>query len=203
MATITPNFTDNVSVIAAASLSRGSISRATIDLRTKRGAYIFLGIGRQGTTALTNGVKVLIRRTLNNDSSCHPASVVELLSQITAASSTTVNSDSNSGQAAINVASITGFAADDLVTIEGASQARLEFRRISKTATGILTADRNLENSHTAAQADNVRNKADAWVVWVDGGATYEVIFDYGDDAAGESVTIVSKAQTYDSDTSA
>src|SRR5262245_32186733 len=105
MATIAPTWTDNVSVVAAANLARGSTARATLDLRAKRGAVLHVAIGKQGTTALTNGVRVLIRRTLNNDGTIHPAPVVELTSLIAAASSTTINSDSNSGQPAVNVAS--------------------------------------------------------------------------------------------------
>lgn len=47
-----------------------------------------------------------------------------------------------------------------------------------------------------------MRNKSDAWApIIISGGSLYEVIFDYGDDAAGESVTVQCLAQTYDSDT--
>lgn len=204
MATITPTFTDNVSVIAAANLARGSTTRGTIDLRAKRGAFIFLGIGKQGTTALTNGVNAIVRRTINNDGTIHPAPVAEFVSEIAAASSTTINGDSNSGQAAVNVASESGFAAGDIFCIVDAAftPSRLEFHRVSKVASGVVTADVNLKTSHTAVQADRVVNKASAWVAWVDGGATYEVVFDYGDDSAGEAVTVVAYAQTYDSDSS-
>src|SRR5262249_39639517 len=198
------NWTDNVTVVTAANLARGSTTRATLDLRTKRGAVLLAAIGKQGTTALTNGVKVLIRRTLNNDATIHPAPVVELTSLSAAASSTTVNVDSNSGQASVNVASITGFAAGDIICIVDSAftPTRLEFLRVSKTAGSIITVDANLKISHTAAQADKVINKADAWAVWIDGGAKYEIIFDYGDDGAGEAVTVVCTAQTYDSDSS-
>jgi len=198
--TTTPTWTDNVSVIAAATLARGSTARGTLDLRTKRGAYLFLAIGRGGTAALTNGVSVLVRRTLNNDGAIHPAPVAEFLSQTAAATATTVNSNSNSGQAALNVASSSGFAAGQIICVEGASQARQEFHRVSKVAAGIITLDTNLKTTHTSAQADTVRNVADVWLIWIDGGATFEGIFDYGDDTAGDSVSIVAEAQTYDSD---
>ena len=37
MATTTPSWTDNVSVITASVLARGSVARGTLDLRSKRG----------------------------------------------------------------------------------------------------------------------------------------------------------------------
>lgn len=199
MSTTTPSWSESA-VIAATTLARGSTSRGTLDLRSKRGAYLMMAIGRGGTTALTNGIQVLVRRTINNDATIHPAAVVEFSSQTAAAVSTTVNSDSNSGQAAINVASIGAIVAGDVVCIEGASNARQEFHRISKVAAGILTSDVNLKTTHTSAQGDTVRNKADVWTVWIDGGATYEVVFDYGDDSAGDTASIVATAQVYDSD---
>lgn len=205
MATTTPSWTDNVSVIAAAVLARGSTTRGTLDLRSKHGAYILAKVGRGGTTALTNGVNFICRRVLNNDTAAaggvHPV-MFDFLGSSAAANSTTVNSDSNSGQAALNVASITGFAAGDTICIQdaGGGVTRLEWHRVAKTATGILTLDRNLQYTHTAAQADTVRNKADVFApFWIDGGSLYECIFDYGDDSAGDSATVACHAQTLDS----
>jgi len=197
-----PVWTDNVSVVASATLARGATTSGTIDLRSKRGAYLFVRIGRQGTAALTNGVDCLIRRTINNNGAPFPAAAIPLISQFAAAVSTTcATSDSNAGQKALNVALITGFAAGDTILIGGGT-AREEWARVSKTATGILTLDRNLQFTHTTAQADTVRNKADVFPgYWVDGGAVVEVVFDYGDDGAGDSVTVECLAQTYDSDT--
>lgn len=202
MARARPTWTDNVSVIAAAALALGSTTRGTLDLRTKYGAYLFLRIGRGGTTALTNGVSVLARRLINNDAAggAHPVDI-ELLGSYAAASSTTVASDSASGQATLNVASVSGFVAGDLVCIQdsGGGVTRLEWHRVAKTATGILTLDRPLQYTHTAGQADTVRNKADVFPPqWINGGALYEIVFDYGDDSAGESVTVQALAQTLD-----
>lgn len=203
MSTTTPNWTDAVNVVASATLARGSSTRGTLDVRSKAGAMLKVRIGRQGTTALTNGVVVRIDRTISNDSKHHPASFVQLNSQIAAASSTTVNVDSNSGQKALNVASVSGFAVGDLILIGGGT-AREEWGRVAKTATGVLTLDDNLEFTHTSAQADTVRSKADLFAdIWLPGGSTYTVVFDYSDDSAGESVTVEAIACTYDSDTSA
>jgi hypothetical protein len=202
--TVTPTWTDNVTVISDQVLARGSTLRATLDLRTKIGAYLFAAAGRGGTTALTNGVNVEVRRTLNNDGAIHPSSPASRLTGTTAASSTTVNVASNSGQAAVNVASSTGFAAGDLICIQdsGGGVTRLEWARVSKVAVGVITVDRTLQYTHTSGQADTVRNKADVFnPIWITGGATYEVVCDYGDDAAGDAITLRAIAQTYDSDT--
>jgi hypothetical protein len=211
--TVTPTYTDNVSVVAATTLARGSIVRGTLDLRSKVGAYLFIKLARQGTTGLTNGIDVLVRRVLNNDAAtpggAHPGGIA-LLSGIAACNGNTVvngtcGPSSTGYEAELITLVTTNFAPGDLICIEAADHSRLEFHRISKATihagTG-LTLDRWLQYDHTAAQADTVRNKADAFApLWVTGGALYEVVFDYGDDAAGESVTVQCKAQTYDSDT--
>ena len=199
-----PTWTDNVSVVSAQVLARGSTVRGTIDLRGKLGAYLHVSIGRGGTAALTNGVEVLVRRVLNNDGAggVHPGTWALLKSGTTAASSTTVSSDSDSGQAVLTVSSGTGFAAGDVICIQdsGGGVTRLEWARISKVSGGTLTLDRNLTYTHTSAQADTVRDNSDCFPpTWLDGGSLYEVIFDYGDDAAGDSVTVRAVAQTLDS----
>lgn len=212
MALVTPNFTDLVSVLSAQVLARGSTARGTINLggggtSMKFGAYLFIKMGRGGTTALSAGMDILVRRVLNNDTAAaggvHPAAMPALLSSTAAAAGTTVNVDSAAGQAALNVASITGFAAGDIICIQdsGGGVTRLEWHRVSKTATGILTLDRNLQFAHTAAQADTVRNKSDVFgPIWVPGGSLYEVIFDYGSQSTGDSATLQCLAQSYDSE---
>ena len=208
MATVNPVYTDAVSIIAAAVLARGSTTRGTIDLRSEFGAFAFCKLGRGGTTALTNGVDVLFRRVLNNDGASagavHPAGMPALLSSTVAAASTTVSSDSNSGQAVLTVASGTGIAAGDILCIQdsGGGVTRLEWQRVSKISGGTITLDRNLTFTHTAAQADTVRNKADVFApIWLPGGSLWECVLDYGDDAAGDSVTVQVLAQTFAEET--
>jgi hypothetical protein len=198
MPTTAPSFTDNVTIVASATLARNATTRGTIDLRSKYGMYLFARIGRQGTTALTNGVDLVVRRTLNNDGIAHPEAPI-IRGQSAAAQSTTVNADSNSGQAILNVASTTSWTAGDIALLGGGT-AREEWVRVARVTDAThLLLDRNLQFTHTAGQADTIRNKADVFpAMWFPGGALYEVIFDYGDDAAGESVTVEAKAQTYD-----
>lgn len=212
--TLTPTWTDNVSVVAAAVLARGSISRGTLDLRTKHGAYLFIKIGRGGTTALTNGVDVLINRVLNNNTAtaggAHPGGIALISTTVACNGNTTIGGTCGPAvtgyENEIITDSVSNFAVGDIICIQdaGGGVTRLEWHRVSKltihTGTG-LTLSRWLQYEHTDAQADTVRNKSDAFApIWIDGGSLYEVIFDYGDDAAGESVTIHCTAQTYDSD---
>lgn len=202
---VTQVWTDNVSVIAAQVLARGSSVRATLDLSAKEKACLHASLGRGGTAALTNGVDLLIRPMVNG-STIRRALTPWSTSQTAAAASTTVGADSNSGQNELKLAAIAGLAAGDILCIQdaGGGVTRLEWGRISKltvaSGTGV-TLDAPLQYSHTAAQADTVRNKADDWAeMWLRGGAIYEVIFDYGDDAAGDSATVRCLAQTHDYD---
>ncbi len=52
MATVTPVWTDYVSVMNVATLAVGSKTGGTIDLRSKFGAFPFVRLGRNGSTAL-------------------------------------------------------------------------------------------------------------------------------------------------------
>lgn len=209
MGTITPTWTDNVSVVSAQVMARAATPvRGTIDLRSKIGARLFIRIGRGGTAAITNGVNVLVRPVVNNGGAggTHPAASWSQITGTTAANSTTVSSTSNSGQNVLTVASGTGFAAGQIICIQdsGGGVTRLEFARISKISGGTITLDAPLNYTHTSAQADTVRNQADVFIApFIEGGTLYEVIFDYGDDSAGDSVTIQCLAQTYDTDTTA
>jgi len=194
------NRTDaGAAVIASQTLARGSAVSATRAIGTRLADYFLVKIGRQGTTALTNGVDVIFRSSANANAKAHPTGPT-FTSQIAAAVSTTVDTDSASGQKTLQVASSTGFAAGDMVLIGGGT-AREEWARISKVvgASHDLVMDRNLEYSHTAAQADTVRNKADIFPPfrW-EGPGNVEVVIDYGDDSAGESVTVEVLVQSED-----
>lgn len=205
-----PQWSDNIIVVPAQTMARtANPVRGTLDLRGKYGAYLYLKIGRGGTTAITNGVDLLVRRVVNNGTqgtvaAVHPGGV-SLLSSTTAASATTcATSDSPAGGYVLNVASVTGFASEDIICIQdsGGGVTRLEWARVSKTATGVITVDSPLLFSHTAAGADTVRNKADVFdPIWLDGGSLWEVIFDQGNASGGtsEAITLMAQAQTWDS----
>lgn len=192
-----PLATDGLTVIPAQTLARGGRLSGQLDLRTKLGGYAFIRIGRQGANALTNGVSVLLRRVPNGGAAgwWHPVGF-ELPGSYAAASGTTVSADSASGGLALNVASVSGFAPGDIVSIEAADHSRLEFHRLAATAVGVLTLDAPLQYSHTTAQADTVRNKADVFPpMYLEGWSMWDVTLDYADDTAGDAVTVQVLAQ--------
>ena len=203
-----PSWTDaGAAVVSPVTLERGEVERETIDLRTKFGAYLFLGVGRGGTTALTNGVNVEVRRMLNNGGVLMPGS--PHFTTITDTATAFAKQINNGAGYAVGT---TAFATDgtgtpaadeDLcfwgktaVQSDGTTLPDLEFLRVSKFSSPTLTVDSPCK----VAKIDNelFTNKANCWSVWCPGGCVYEVIFDYGDDAAGDAVAVVCHAQTFD-----
>lgn len=71
--------------------------------------------------------------------------------------STNINADSSSGQTALNVVDLTGFAPQDMVEI-GHGTARAEVGRVASVTT-TLNLESNLTYTHTAAQADTVKKQ--------------------------------------------
>jgi len=203
-----PSWTDTgATVISPAALGRGNVKRGTIDLRSKFGAYLLLGLGRGGTTALTNGVNVEVRRTLNNDGILMPgAPHFAAVSDTAAAYAKQI--DNGAGYAAGSSAfatdgSGTPAADEDLcfwgktaVQADGTALPDLEFLRVSKFSSPTVTVDSACKKAKINDEL--FTNKANCWSVWCPGGCVYEVIFDYGDDAAGEAVAVVCYAQTFD-----
>jgi len=200
-----PNFTPvwtEIIVLASQTLARGSSVNGTLDLRTKIGAYLFLKVGRTTAVALTDGVYVRVRRTLANNTVFHPGPTYAVTSGFAAATgSTTVSTESASGQKNLVVTTTTNFVDDDILLIGGGTASE-EWARVSKItagAPGTLHLDRNLTNIQAVAKT--VIHKADVWAPpWIQGGCTYGIVFDYGNDAVGDDVRIECKAQTYDSD---
>ena len=204
-----PSWTDTgTEIVAPVALGRGGVRRGTIDLRATFGAYLFLGVGRGGTTALTNGVGVEVRRTLQNGGILMPAAPhFSAISDTAAAIAKQINHSGgySAGTSAFVLDGTGTPAADEDLCFWGKTSAPgdgtalpdLEFLRTSKFSSPTLTVDAPCK----AAKIDDelLTNKANGWSVWCPGGCVYEVIFDYGDDAAGEAVAVVAYAQTYDS----
>jgi hypothetical protein len=207
MADSRPSWTDTgIEVVSPVALGRGEVERGTIDLREKFGARLFLGVGRGGTTALTNGVGVLIRPMVDGGDVIFQAPAAAYLSDIAAAYAKQI--DNVAGYAAGTSAFVTDGtgtpAGDDkicfwgktAVQLDGVALPDLEFARVSKFASTTMTVDSPCK----IAKVDNelYTNQANCWSVWCPGGCVYEVVFDYGDDAAGEAVAVVCYAQTFD-----
>lgn len=201
--TVTPTWTDNVSVIAATTVANTGTARGTIDLRSKAGAYITIWIGRKGTTAPGASILGLIRRVLNNGTATPggTSTPVSFSSGTAAINQTTINADASAAATSIVVASGTGFVAGDQICIYDSGFTRLEFARVSRVSGTTLYLDAPILYAHTAAQADNVSRQADFFgPVWIAGGSLVEVVVDYGTTATGSDVVVLAKAQTYDSD---
>lgn len=213
MSDFNPSWTDSgATVVTPQCLTRGSSVRATIDLRTKVGAYLLAAIGRGGATALTNGVNFICRRVPNNDGIHIAADFLNYISQTAAAILKLINNASNYAAGTLTMA-IDGTgtpSANDIhclwgttsIPANGVTLSTLEFLRCSLAASSSsITFDTATKQQHDDNEL--LTSKADAWCVWLPGGSVYEVIFDYGDDAAGEAVAVVCYSQTYDKDVSA
>lgn len=189
-------------ILAARTLTRGSTKRGTLDISADNilRAEIRLAVGRSGTTALTNGVDVLVRR-LYDSTIRHMSPILAVRTTVGASvGKTQVNGAMSVGDAAILVDSLTNFTAQDQVCFWGtatdpttlsndAAQADLEFCRVSNIVTALTLG---LDAGVLIAKKDNeyVTDQAEHFSCWCPGGSIYEVIFDYGDDAAGDLVAI-------------
>lgn len=199
----TPSWNDGSSIpITMAVLARGSATRGVINLTSKFGAYAQILVGRMGTTQLTDGVEIVIRRMLGGAARRGIAGFPTLRGSITAAVATTCAAAGNTANgtlATLTVASTSGFAAGDLISIQDDVATPVntisEFARVAKVtdATHLLLDAPILFNHNNVAHL--VRNKAEAWNIWLEGGCTHEIIIDYGNDAAGESLLVTAEIQ--------
>ncbi len=202
--TVTPTWTDNVTILALTTLALNAVSRTTFDWRAKWGGFCFIRIGRGGVTALTQGVPVLLRRTINNAGIEHVGGATPgFLSQLAAAAATTCTasgSPNNAGVTSLTVASTASWTAGDLVFIDGsAGSGNSEWVRLARVTSGtVALLDAPTKFAHNNV-LDKPRNKADQFTAWLEGGATYELIIDYGASTSGETITIEAFAQTLDS----
>lgn len=206
--TTTPSWTADADLVAITTVALNAVSRTTFSLNGKLGALIHIWLGRGGTTALTNGVDIRIRRALNNGSWFPAAPLVAFRSQSAACVSTTCTASgtpNNAGVASLTVASTTSFAAGDVICIQdNATPTSLtEWAVVARvTSSTVLLLDHPTINAHNNT-AHTVRNKADYFQAWIEGapGATssHELVIDYGDDTAGEAVTVQARIETFDS----
>lgn len=144
-------------VIADRVLQKGSVARQTFDLRTKFGAQVMVSIGRSGSVAFSNGIDVLIRRTLGGDTLAFPTPAAGFrTAQGASIASQQLSSAYTAGVTAMNINAVGNFAADDLICFWGTTTnpntftdstdvtGKLEFARITKIAAGppvVLTVD--------------------------------------------------------------
>lgn len=212
---ITPNWTDNVTVLAPYAVIKGESYRVTtgLDLRTKFGAWLKLAIACGGSTAITagGGLYAKIYRELNNDGANSMNGSLFFSGVQTAVGKALIN-----GAVAAGVTSIaydgaggTAFAAENTVciwgtdTIPAASGAvsvnhGMEFLNLSKGAATPCLFNTPTKYDH---HDNEVITLASAWDIWLPGGSLYAIVFDHLFDAAGEAMACAAYLQTYDSNT--
>ena len=218
MGTINPTWVDNVSVQAPYAISYGVCLDVTNnpDLRGEHGAYLFIGVGRSGTTGLTNGVDVRVRRLLNNGTGApkYGADLVAFRTGTVCGERAVNNGDgyaAGSSSFAFDGTGGTSFAVGDLLCFWGVDAVPgsdgavspangSEFLRVSKGITTPVVTD---QGCGVAKINNEVFCQADAWIVWLPGGSLYELIFDYGDDSAGGRILCEAHLQMYTEDTTA
>lgn len=208
---IRPSYSESVVLAPWAINGAGGLKSVTLDLRTKVGAFLKIGVGLSGSTNLTNGVDVLAFRTLNNAAgaeysapyfSARSGNVVGAR-LINNASGYTAGTNSfaydGTGGTLFSIGDTLCFwgtatvpSAEGAITTNG-----VEFLRCSKgTTTPLVTS-----TACTIAKVDNeVFCQGNTWDVWLEGGATYELVFDSGNNAAGGYVACKADAQIYDYD---
>jgi hypothetical protein len=206
MASMTPVWSDNVSLISLQTLAKGSVVRAVVDWRTKIAARVWMQVGKQGTTTMSSGIICIVRPTVNAGAIILPSSgALQIVGDLTAAARTTcAASGNNAGVTSITVASTTGILAGQQIFIDDTGNAGLlagsEWARVAfVTSATVLLLDAPTQFAHNSVNA-HVSNHADLWGPFLlDGGAEYEIIFDYGAPAAGDTHAVRALAQTLDS----
>lgn len=196
----TPTFLSPAPIPAVVLASGDTLGvRYTLDLKGKKGALLFVRVGRRLNTALTRSGWVICRRT-DNDALVHPFSAydTETFSSTTAAASSTVSSGGGSGTNTVTLVSATGFAIGDLICLhpDDTAAERVEFARIHAIASNTLTVDRAFRVSHNSA--DRVTNLATLRTIWVPGGDVWEI---YAANNSGQSLLYHVEGYTEDSDT--
>jgi hypothetical protein len=195
-------------VLAPWAIIKGESKRVTLDLRSAEGALLKIAVGTGGTTALTNGVAVYVARTLANDAAgnpCYSAYCAQFQSRTTAGARQINNGAGYAAGAAALAFDQTGgtaFAVGDKLFFWGVTTVPTASGAIGP-ANGceVLTVSKGTSTPVTViqpcryAKIDNEWfSQADSWEVWVRGGATVAITFDYGDDAAGEAVACMCDA---------
>ncbi len=200
---LTPNWTDNINLVAVTTLARlATPSRITRDLTSKLGAKLYCFVGRGGTAALSAGIDIRVGQTANAGGIIVPNETIPFRGDATAAISTTCAAAGNpAGTSSLVVASSTSFVAGDLICIQdnAAPTALTEWARVSGIPDGthILLAS-PIKNAHSNT-AHTVRSHADVFSCWLEGGSVWEIIFDYGSQTTGDTITIQAYMATLDS----
>lgn len=175
MAAITPTTPTYSQIFAPAVVATGAAgTRYTLDLTTKRGAFLYGRIGRRVATALTRSGYIAVRPT-KNAGLAYPSSRYDLISSTPAAISNTVASGGAAGTGTVTLTSATSFVVGDTVCLhsDDSNGDRVEFARILAISGNVLTVDFDFAVSHDAA--DRVTTMGDVITQWLPGGDIYEI----------------------------
>lgn len=198
-----PFWTDNVSVIQA-EVTRGNKSSTTLDLTQKRGAWLYIELGKLASTAITGiPLTVTVRGTPDDVSINHPnASETRVGGDVAADGDTTIDVTVAVGARVVSVAATTNFAINDLIYIGATDGTRGEFAKVVAIDAGVsLTVDADIINEHTSGDADAVVNKADVFSrIWIGGGSVMAIEANYLSPSSGPDMWVQIWAQTYDGD---
>ena len=214
---LTPVWTDNVTVLAPYAVIKGESYRTVmgLDLRTKFGGMLKINLACGGPTAITSGggLYAKLYRTLNNDGVNHMNAALYFSGVQTAVGSALIN---NAANYALGVSSIaydgaagTAFAAENQICLAGVVTVPTASGAIVPS-TGGGTEWLNLSKGAATPCLFNTPTKylhldnefltlGSAWDIWLQGGATYALVFDHLFDAAGEAMICAAYLQTYDS----
>lgn len=173
---ITPTALTYSTVITPVVVTSGSRgTRTTLDLTTKRGAWLHGFIGRRAATALTRAGIIAIRPTQNSTQPL-PGPRFDMVSTIAAVFSTTLNGAVSANATSYVLTSATSFVVGDILCLhsDDTSANRVEFSRVHSISSNTITPEFDVAVAHNSA--DRVTTGADAFTnVWLPGGDVYEI----------------------------
>lgn len=207
MATITPNKTSSVSVLAhQAATHPTTIVGSAIDATTKRAAVLFLYHAYVEAAADTNPGKFLVQVRPDDGAGAvneHWITVVELTAKGTTPDTEAMTATEPVGETTLAVASTTGFAVEDELYIQHTTLASSEW---AKCKTFVANTNIQLIDGLTTEQTNTsvIWNDASKFIVSLDlnGIESFRVVWQH-EGAAGANGHVKAEAITWDSDTSA
>ncbi len=198
-----PFWTDNVTVIQA-EVAVGAKSSNTFDLTTKRGAWLYIALGRLDNAGITGTpLTVSVRGVPDDVSINHPnSSLTRVGNGVTSDGDSNVDVDIAAGDRIVPIAATTNFAIGDKIYIGATDGSRVEFANVVAINAGVsLTVDADIINAHTSAQGDAVLNQADVFNrIWIGGGSLMAIEANYLAASVGPNMWVNVWAQTYDGD---
>lgn len=155
MTTTTLNKTVGTTAVAAAALATATVAySAAIDVSTKLGIVFFPRIGRTSATALAAEVLMAVEASAQASGNDSWFQVFPFTSGTckTAANSTTVAAGLpvTAGDSTINLTSVTGIGAGDVLYLAEATKANSEFVRVKSVAALVATLYEPCTRSHAA-----------------------------------------------------